>query len=433
MPDFSRYRRLAKEGSWIIIGQIASITGTLVLVRVLTERLDPIQYGQLALGLTVAGLVNQVVMSGTSGIGRFYSIAAEKQDLHSYLRASRRLMLYATLAVVAIGLVLMIGLFWLGYSQWMGLAAAALLYSVTSGYNSSLNGIQNAARQRAVVAFHGGLDAWLKIMLVLGVLLWLGSSSTAVVISYASSSLFVTGSQFIFLRRLIPHQRTHSGDSTQWLRRMWAYSWPFSAWGIFTWAQQSSDRWALKAFTTTHEVGLYSVLFQLGYTPISMATGLVVSFMGPILYQRSGDATDPARNATVHRFVWRVTFFSLFITVIGFVFVLVLHGWIFRLLVASQYQSVSYLLPWVVLAGGLFAAGQVLGLKLMSDMKPAAMTLAKIVTALLGVLLNIYFASVAGLNGVVGALVGFSVIYFMWMVFLSVRIPMSNKAPSDTR
>jgi len=101
--------------------------------------------------------------------------------------------------------------------------------------------------------------------------------------------------------------------------------------------------------------------------------------------------------------------------------------------VASQYQSVSYLLPWVVLAGGLFAAGQVLGLKLMSDMKPAAMTLAKIVTALLGVLLNIYFASVAGLNGVVGALVGFSVIYFMWMVFLSVRIPMSNKAPSDTR
>lgn len=431
----TRYRRcrLAKEGSWIIVGQIVSVLGSLVLVRVLTEYLDPTQYGQLALGLTVAGLINQLVMGGfIASIGRFYSIAAEKQDLRNYLRASRRLMIYATQAVVAIGLALMIGLFWLGYSQWIGLVAAALVFSVISSYNSSLSGILNAARQRTIAAFNGGLDAGLKIFLVLGVLLWIGNSSTAVVIGYAISSLLVTGSQFIFLRRLIPHQDTYSGDSIRWVRPMWAYSWPFSAWGIFTWAQQSSDRWALAAFTTTHEVGLYSVLFQLGYTPISMATGLAVSFLGPILYQRSGDATDSDRNATVHRLAWRITFFSLFITVIGFVFVLFLHGWIFRLLVASQYQSVSYLLPWMVLAGGLFAAGQVLSLKLMTDMKPAVMTLAKIVTALLGVLLNIYFASVAGLNGIIGALVCFSVIYFMWMALLTFRIPMQNKTLSDT-
>lgn len=432
-PITGRIARISREAGWIVAGQIVTVFGALVLVRVLTEYLDPTQYGQLALGLTVAGLVNQAVMGGVgAGIGRFYSIATERQDLRRYLRASRQLMLYATLVVVAIGLALMIGLFWLGYSQWMGLAAAALVFSVISAYNSSLSGIQNAARQRAIVAFHGGLDAWLRILLVLGVLLWLDSSSKAVVISYASSSLFVTGSQFIFLRRLIPPQCTASGDSTQWVRRMWTYSWPFSAFGIFTWVQQSSDRWALEAFTTTHEVGMYSVLFQLGYTPISMATGLVVSFVAPILYQRSGDATDSVRNANVHRLAWHITLCSLIITVIGFVFVLVLHGWIFRLLVASQYQSVSYLLPWVVLAGGIFAAGQVLGLKLMSDMKPAAMTLAKIVTALLGVLLNIYFASVAGLNGVVGALVGFSVIYFIWMLFLTLHIPLQNKALSDT-
>ncbi len=407
--------------------------GALVLVRILTGHLDPTQYGQLALGLTVAGLVNQVVMGGvTNGIGRFYSIATEKQDLDGYLRASRRLMLYATLAVVAIGVAVLIGLLWLGYSQWMGLAAAALVFSVISGYNSSFSNIQNAARQRAIVAFHGGLDAWLKILLVLGVLLWLGSSGTAVVIGYACSSLFVTGSQLIFLRRLIPYKLANSGDHTPWARQIWSYSWSFSAWGLFSWLQQSSDRWALEAFTTTHEVGLYAVLFQLGYAPISVATGLMISFLGPILYQRSGDATDSDRNATVHRLAWHITFVSLFITVIGFVFVFVLHGWIFRLLVGTQYQSVSYLLPWVVLASGFFVAGQMLALKLMSDMKPVAMTTAKIVTALLGILLNIYFVSVAGLNGIVGALVAFSVVYFMWMAFLSLRIPMQNNTHKDS-
>lgn len=429
--DMPRVGRLAKEGSWIVIGQMATLAGSLVLVRLLTEYLSPIEYGQLALGLTVAGLVNQVVMGGVgNGIGRFYSIAAETNDLRGYLRASRRLLAYATAVVVAIALVLMAGLLWLGYSRWMGLAAAALVFSVLSGYNSSLNGIQNAARQRAIVALHGGLDAWLKILLAVGVILWLGSSSTAVVIGYAGSSLLVTGSQLFFLRRLIPYQSKPGGDSTQWVRQMWAYSWPFSTWGVFTWMQLSSDRWALAAFATTRDVGQYAVLFQLGYTPISIATGLAMNFLGPILYQRSGDATDPTRNAEVHRLIWRITSFSFLITLIGFVFALVFHAWIFRLLVASEYRSVSYLLPWVILAGGLFAASQMLAIKLSSELRSAAMLRVKIVTAILGVLLNIYGASVAGLQGIVGAVVGFSVIYFMWMAFLAFRTHVEVEQPS---
>lgn len=422
----SRFQRLAKEGSWIVAGQIAAVLGALVLVRVLTEYLEPAQYGQLALGLTVAGLVNQVVMGGvTAGIGRFYSIAAEKNDLPGYLHASHRLMGYATAVVVAIALVLMAGLLWLGYFQWMGLAAAALVFSVISGFNSSLNGIQNAARQRAIVAFHGGLDAWLKILLAVGVMHWLGSSSTVVVLGYALSSLLVTGSQLLFLRRLIRLQGETPQASANWGRQIWAYSWPFSTWGVFTWAQQVSDRWALQAFASTQEVGLYAVVFQLGYVPIGLATGMAMTFLGPILYQRSGSAADHTRNTSVHRIAWRITFVSLFVTALAFVLTFLLHEWIFHLLVAAKYHAVSYLLPWMVLGGGIFAAGQMLALKLMSEMKPAAMTTAKIVTAILGVGLNIYGASQFGLPGVVAALVAFSGIYFFWMAWLAQHQPAS--------
>ena len=56
-----KYKHLFKESSWILIGQIATIIGSLVLVRVLTEYLDPVDYGILALGMTIAGLMNQVV------------------------------------------------------------------------------------------------------------------------------------------------------------------------------------------------------------------------------------------------------------------------------------------------------------------------------------------------------------------------------------
>lgn len=416
----SRLSRLAKEGVWVLSGQVASILGALMLVRVLTEYLEPEQYGQLALGLTVAGLVNQVVMGGvTAGIGRFYSIAAEKNDLTGYLHASQRLMGFAAVAVVAIALALITGLFLLGFSQWIGLAAAVLVLSVLSGYNASLSGIQNAARQRAIVAFHGGLDSWLKIFLALIVMLWLGNSSTAVVLGYAMSSLLVTGSQLIFLRRMVRQQRKNTHSFANWGRQIWAYSWPFSVFGIFTWMQQVSDRWGLQTFTSGQEVGLYAVVFQLGYVPIGLATGMAMNFLGPILYQRSGNVADPGRNMSVHGLAWRITLAGLLITALAFALTLFLHEWIFQLLVAAKYHAVSNLLPWVVLAGGVFAAGQMLALKLMSEMKSAAMTPAKIVTAILGVGLNIYGASRFGLSGVVFSLVAFSSIYFFWMAWLA--------------
>lgn len=420
---------MAKEGGWIVAGQIAAVLGALVLVRVLTEYLDPAQYGQLALGLTIAGLVNQVVMGGVvNGISRFYSIAAEKGDLWSYLKASRRLMGYATLVVAALAMALMAALVWSGHTQWLGLAAAVLVFSVLSGFNSSLSGVQNAARQRSIVALHSGMDAWLKIPLAVGVILWLGTSSMAVVIGYVLSTILVTASQLFFLGRLL---RTHTGASRRpenenWARQMWVFSWPFSAWGIFTWAQQVSDRWALETFATTQDVGQYVVVFQLGYTPIGIVTGLVMSFLGPILYQRSGMATDHSRNASVHRLAWRITGLSLTVTGLAFLFALLLHEWLFQLLVAAPFRASSNFLPWAVLAGGVFAAGQILGVKLASEMKVNVQLRPKIGSAIVGVTLNIFGAWHFGVAGVVAALVAFSVIYFVWMAWIAQHLPTDN-------
>lgn len=423
----TRFKRLAKEGSWIVVGQVVAVAGALLLVRVLTEYLDPSQFGQLALGLTVAGLVNQVVLGGlTAAIGRYHSIAAEKQDLGGYLRAARNLLASATVAVIAIGLILVAIMYWLDYSQWIGLAAAALVFSLLNGYSGVLSSIQNAARQRIVVAFHGGLDAWLKILLTVGVMSWFGVSSTAVVIGYACSSMLITASQLIFLRRTISLQSTPIQNQHQWRSQIWAYSLPFTTYGTFTWLHLASDRWALQTFASTNDVGQYAVLFQLGYAPIALITGMVVSFLGPIIYQMSGDATDHDRNAGVHRLGWQMTQLALVITLFGFAITFALHDWVYGLVVASEYSGGSYLLPWVVLAGGMFASGQMLALKLMSEMKLSAMTAPKIVTALIGILLNIIGARLAGMQGVVVALVAFSSVYFVWMAVLTKRLSLNG-------
>lgn len=418
----ARIHRLFREGGWIVAGQAASVLGALVLVRVLTAYLDPAEYGQLALGLTLATLVNQVVMGGLiAGIGRFYSIATEKGDLWGYLRAARRMLLVATVVVVGLGTILIGALAVADMHHWLWLVAAILVLSIVSSYNSALNGIQNAARQRAIVALHGGMDAWLKIGLVVGVMLWLGTHSAAVAVGYALSAFIVTLSQFVFLKRLIAKQGASNAHAVNenWAGQMWLFSWPFSVWGVFTWGQQASERWALERFASTSDVGQYTVVFQLGYMPITILLGLVMTLVGPVLYQRSGDTSDLIRNASVQNIAWKVTKFSIALTILGFLAASLWHKWLFHWLVAEPFRESSFLLPWVMLAGGIFSSGQILALKMMSELRSKSLLIAKVATAVLGILANIIGACLYGMEGVIGAGLFFSVIYFCWMVFLA--------------
>jgi O-antigen/teichoic acid export membrane protein len=168
-------------------------------------------------------------------------------------------------------------------------------------------------------------------------------------------------------------------------------------------------------------VGYYEVLFQLGYAPMLLATGIVVQLYAPIFFERSGASRDPARNAQVHRSITRVTMLVCAATAIA-----ALAGWalcdaIFRLAAGEQYRSVAYLLPWMIAAGGIFGAGQTVSLHFMTELKPARMLGAKITTALLGVAANCAGAHAFGVPGVVAASLAFSIAYFGWIAIAARR------------
>ena len=426
----TRIKRLAKEGSWIVAGQIAAVAGALVLVRVLTEHLDPTQYGQLALGLTIAGLVNQVALGGiTSGIGRFYSIAVEKGDLAGYLKASKWLMGYATLGVGSIALILTVGLFATGQSQWLGFAAAVLVFSILSGYNNALGGIQNAARQRAIVALHGGMDAWLKIGLVIGVVLWVGSSSTAVVIGYALSALLVTVSQLFFMRRLL---RRHGGstripNNEDWARQMWLFSWPMVAGGLFNWGYYASQRWAMELFVSTADVGKFYALTQIAYTPISLAGSLFMSLLLPILYARAADPESHERIANVRDIVFKIGALGVGATLLAAGITVFLHEAIFKLLVAEQYRGMSVYMPLVVISAGLLQSSIALGGMLTSANQTKSVLPLAIIGNLIIILLNLVFTHQFGLLGLLISMMLGSILHLAWMLKIvsSLKIPKS--------
>lgn len=414
-----RLQRLGREAMWITVGQVASVIGSLVGVRVLTELLDPSAYGELALGMTLATMVNQIILGPLgSGVTRFYAPSEEKSDLGSYLSAVRHLVSQATGIIILLMLTASAGLLIAGHVQWATITAAALVFGILDGYNSILNGIQTAARQRSVVALHSGMVPWVRFLVATSLILWLSATSAIVLVGYSIATILVLGSQIVFFRKTISINADVAKTDKIWRKEIWKYSWPMTVFGIFTWMQLTSDRWALELFSTTQELGWYAVLFQLGYYPISLATATLTQFLAPIFYQRAGDASDARRNAGVTNLSWRLTGFVLGLTAVGFLIALLFHTQIFSLVVTDAYAPVSGLLPWMILAGGVFAAGQTISLNLMSQMKTLTLMTAKITTALMGVTLNFVGAYLYGITGVVMATVLFSISYFLWMAIV---------------
>ena len=421
--DAARLRRLSREGFWVLFGQILTVSGSLFGVRILTEFLNPTAYGELALGMTIATVANQVLLGPfNQGVSRFYAPAVERGDLRGYFQAVGRLMLLAGGVLVLVGFFGIFGLAMAGRAEWLAITAGAFSFAVFSGFNTVLRGIQNAARQRNVVAILQGIEVWGRWLFAAGFLLCWGTRSAMAMYGYAVAAALIFFSQLAFMQNIGSERFSVRLKSNEWLKNIWTYSWPFSVWGIFTAVHLASDRWALEIFSTTKDVGFYLVLFQIGYLPITLLTGIFTQFLAPIFYQRVGDGRDEQRRSSVHHLSWRLTWLALTLTGGVYLFTRAFHDQIFKIFVGKEYLSISNLLPFMVLSGGIFAAAQIVSLNLMSQMKTRNMMMPKIITALIGVSLNLLGAHLIGLKGVVMASILFSGIHFLWMATLSRKL-----------
>lgn len=424
---FARSRRLRQEFLWIICGQILLASGAILGVRLLTGVLTPASYGELALGMTIVTLAYNVALWPVGWVStRFFAPAQEANQIHEYLRAIVYLLAWiSVIVIIVIGSASFI-LWILDLAEWSVLLLIILIFVLLSGYNITLDSIQNAARQRAIVALHQGVGQWLRFLTAVALIILLGASSQVAMLGYALASLLVLGSQLVFFQRRIltninPQSSVTQENINSWIEQMKTYGWPFVTWGPFTWAQLSSDRWALQTFRTTSDVGLYAVLYQLGFYPIHLFFDAMVQLVSPLLFSRAGDGSDTQRVQQARRWNYLLVLFSVLLAIMGTFLAFLLHDWIFSLLVAPDYRSVSFLLPWMVLAGGLFASGQVASVLFMTTVNTQQLIAPKIITAILGISLNFVGAYWLGLTGVVLAILIFSAIYFVWILYAAHR------------
>ena len=413
-----RFRRVGREALILGAGQVLIAAGSIVSVRLLTGALPPREYGELALALTVSTLGLQVLLSPLAmAVLRFFSPAREADDVRGFLSAMWRLTAQAVAIIAAVAATALLILSVSTTARWTGLIAAAFLYSVLYGIAQMLEGVLNAARERMVATAHAVASTWSRLFLAIALIRLTASASSAVAMAgYAAASAIVLGSELAFFSRRIAGAASKApSDPARWAQSMLRYGRPFAAWGIFTSAQLASDRWALGVYGSASDVGLYTVVYQLGYAPMIMFYTLLGQVLAPVLFARAGDGSDSARVADAVRLNNRVTVAMFGFTIAAALAGALAHPLIGRVLLAPRYRGVTHFIPWMILVGGIFATAQLASMFFMIGNRSRDLTLPKIVTAIAGIAMSFAGARWFGIAGVVAASLLFSLLYMVWI------------------
>lgn len=441
IPQLNRFQRVAPEAFFVVSGQVVGAAGNIFAIRILTTLLPPAGYGQLALAMTGAVLAQQLVLGpiGTACV-RYFAPAQESGEVGTYARAVAWMFLAGSVAlgIVALG----VGAFLFGTSRLnlLPMLGAAALFAWISSAGSMIDGIQNAARQRKLVALHQGAGAWLRLAIVVGAARYLTQDANSILWSYSAGYAVVIVSQLLFLARTLRRMgsgRARSGHSERthstgpMLRSMWTYTWPFSAWGVFTWIQNSSDRWALGAFAGLDQVGLYQSLYQVGYYPISMLTQFLLQVSTPIIFQRAGSGADKGRRMNAEGLNNLLTRVVLGATAVGALASYLGGHRLLALVLAPAYRAHSPLITLLILASGCFAAGQIKILNFMTSLATHRLIAPKVVTALFGAGLIVLGARFRGSYGVASAQLAFSLLYLVWIFLLDRRHSVLRTEPAE--
>jgi O-antigen/teichoic acid export membrane protein len=426
---------IRRELAWVIFGQFLAFSGGMVGIKVLTNIMGPEQYGQLALGLTIAGLVNLFVFGPIGqAITRFFSICREKEQLSFYFATGRKILFQASYVLTAVSLISVTACFFLFGQQWAILTACALIFGYATGINNAFISLQNAIRQRRIVALHQGMDMWLRMLLAIVAMLMWGKSGSVALLGFGVGLLLIILSQcyFAFQNRQISDYflagstqniKTSKvyGDFSNYARSFLYFS-AFGAIALY------ADRWILQGLYGEREVGIYAALYLIANTPVTVLMGLAGQLLLPIVYDQVGDMSCPEKMGRSRKTV-RITVFIF----AAFMSLLVLIAYLFGepiviLLSNDEFGSFASSL-WVILAGiSLFHLGQLLVMQGLAEARPNIYIIPKLLHAFVFLILTFWLAGQYGIHGVGISLCISSFVYLLLILFANFRLTKETDA-----
>lgn len=422
-------RALRGELAWIILGQLLGFIAGFAGIKALTNQMGPQGYGQLALGLTIAGVMNLFVYGPVSNVvSRYFAAYRERGDLSLYFPVLRRMhgqlaLLLTLLSLMAAGLVyLRVGLLW-------GLIVLlSCLYGIVSGVNVSFLALQSAIRQRKLVALHQGGDAWLRIALAIALVLLWGKDGSWAMLGYLGGTLLVVVSQRHFALRNGEIARNWGGSPPPMnsimdcRREFYGYAWPFILFAVFAAVSMYADRWILQGVNGEGAVGIYAAIYQIAASPVNIFFAMVNQLMVPIVFERAADMSTETHvrdsAALLRTTIIVSTACALLITLVAACF----SESLVRLITNADFARYHHLLWLTVLGLSLFNIAQLFTIKGLNHNQPRIYLWPKVCQAISFLVLGYLLAKPFPLLGVAWGVCLSSAIYLLAVVAVNRRL-----------
>jgi len=414
----ARFRRVTGEGAFVLLGQLGAVLGTMVGVKYLTRSLDVETFGHLSLLLTIVSFANLLCYGPLCNAAeRFWSIAGEQHDSPALLGSLRHLAYVSALAITFLAVIAALILTRIaeGYFAMATLLAASL--AVAGGCSALITSVQNGARHRKVVAFHQAFDGTLRPTFAVILLTVFDKTLVCALLGFLGAAVVVLVSNALVLARSI--HDSFACVTVAWRQRILTYSWPITLWGGFAWAQQTGGKWALASFGSPEDVAHFAILLQFGATPMILLGSVLSQFASPVIFQRVGAGTDPARTRASLRMVYCAAAINAAVTLCATFVASAVHAPVLSFFVSGEFEVPTQLLPLLVLSGGIFSSAQIISLHELALNRTSTLAAVKVMTSICSVTFSLMGVTRLGLLGAVLADLAFSLLYLVAMIALS--------------
>lgn len=434
-----RFHSLRREMAWILTGQFFGFVGGFIGIKILTNMLGPTGYGQLALGLTIAGLLNTYAYGPVANVvARYFSVYRERGRLNIYftvLKCSHRRLALAgvTLAVVAGS-----GTAWFLGGEWALIVLLSFLYGIASGINASYISLQNAIRQRQVVALHQGADVWLRIGLSVALIFLFAKSGCSALLGYLLGTTLVTLSQRIFaLRNSMIHDAWHvPATPPEKVREAWHefshYATSFMLFAVFASFSLYADRWLLQGLYGSGAVGIYAAVYQIAASPVNIFFSMVSQLVTPIVFERAGALTSSSNAKSGMALLRQTVMVSSLVALLITAVAAVCSGPLVRVLTNATFAYHHRLLPVMVIGLCIFNLGQQLTIKGLAFNQPRIYLLPKILQAASLLVSGYVLARWYAIAGVAWAVCLSSFVYLAAVLLVNGRLRLNLSGNEST-
>nr|WP_255036729.1 oligosaccharide flippase family protein [Lacihabitans soyangensis] len=391
---------------------------TFIGIKIISSKLGAESYGEISLYLTITMLVHLVFSGPFSGaIARFSSIAIHDRRFFKFESELIKFFIDTLKIALFLFIVAAVCLFNKSIQDYALLVIYSLLYSISYFVFTQVLAILGALRERFWVSFINILEKLFRFGLAYITIIFYNSNVKMVFLSFGVGLLLISITSCLIYYKLVREKikkDTGTPEISLYKHELINYSLPFALFGIIIWLQNSSEKWFLDLFVGTKEVGIYSILNQVGFQTFVLLSGVITSMSTPIIFEKSSSIS----KKTAIRLNTLVTFFFIVIGIITIILSCYFGDDLIIIFSSSEFISKPYLLPIITISGVLFAIAQNISINYMILLKSKLLQYPKIISGIVGVFINYILTKSYGLDGLTFSILITNFLYLLILVIV---------------